>query len=66
MRDHLNIIAGYTIQIQRLNHKIKSLCLERININISKRFGLGGNLRRVNEEDNTVFNLKDIKQTSVI
>ena len=26
----------------------------------------GGNLRRVNENDNAVFNLKDIKQTSVL
>ena len=59
----MNMIAGYTIQIQSLNHKIKSMDLERININISKRFGLAGNLRRVNEDDNTIYNLKDIKQT---
>ena len=56
MRDQLNTIAGYTIQIQRLNHKIKIMCLERININISIRFGLAGNLRRINEDDNTLFN----------
>ena len=37
------------------------MCLERININISKRFGLAGNLCRVNEDDNTVFNLRNIK-----
>ena len=36
------------------------------NMNISKRFGLAENLRRVNEDDNTIFNLKDIKQTSVL
>ena len=36
------------------------------NINISKRFGLAGNLRRVNEYNNAVFNLKDIKQTLLI
>ena len=29
-------------------YKIKSMCLERMNINISERFGLAGNLRRVN------------------
>ena len=61
MRDQLNTIAGYTIQIQSLNHKIKSMDLERININISKRFGLAGNLRRVNEDDNTIFNFKKLK-----
>ena len=61
MRDQLNTIAVYTIQIQSSNNKIKSMGLHRININISKRFGLMGNLRRVNEDNNTVFNLKDIK-----
>ena len=35
-------------------------------MNISKRFGLAGNLHRVNEDNNTVFNLKDIKQTLVL
>ena len=35
-------------------------------INISKRFGLAGNLRRVNEDDNTIFNSKDIKTSSVL
>ena len=40
--------------------------LQRININISKRFGLAGNLRRVNEDDNTVFNFKDFKTTLVL
>ena len=36
----MNMIAGYTIQIQSLNNKIKSMGLERIKINISKMFGL--------------------------
>ena len=42
------------------------MSFEKINIDISKRFGLAGDLRRVNEDDNTVFNLKDFKQTSVL
>ena len=42
MRDQLNMIAGYTLQIQSSNNKIKSMGLERININISKRVGWFG------------------------
>ena len=66
MRDQLNTIAGYTIQIKSLINKIKSMGLDRLIINISKRFGLVGNLRRVSEDDNTIFNFKDIKTTGVL
>ena len=54
----------YDCRLNYTNTEVKSynqsMSLEKMNINISKRFGLVGNLRRVNEDDNTVFNLKDI------
>ena len=33
---------------------------------IIQKVWFGGNLRRVNENNNTAFNIKDIKQTSVL